>query len=47
MYYPDMIPGPDAEDAPDCHKCGVLSMESMMIMPRATHNKEMPVVFLY
>ena len=26
MIFPDMIPGPDVEDTPDCHRCGELSM---------------------
>ena len=37
-----MIPGPDAEYAPDCHRCGELSRIYGffdLFMPRATHQQ--------
>lgn len=36
MIFPDMIPGPDVEDTPDCHRCGELSM---------THQQRVPMAF--
>ena len=42
MIFPDMIPGPDVEDTPDCHRCGELSRIYGffdLFMPRATHQQ--------
>ena len=41
MIFPDMIPGPDVEDTPDCHRCG----DARIIMPWVTHQQRVPMAF--
>lgn len=45
MIFPDMIPGPDVEDTPDCHRCGELIDDARIIMPRVTHQQRVPMAF--
>lgn len=44
MIFPDMIPGPDVEDTPDCHRCGDID-DARIIMPWVTHQQRVPMAF--
>ena len=47
MIFPDMIPGPDVEDTPDCHRCGELSMTlELLCHGWVTHQQRVPMAFL-
>ena len=42
MIFPDMIPGPDVEDTPDCHRA---IDDARIIMPWVTHQQRVPMAF--
>ena len=44
MIFPDMIPGPDVEDTPDCQVWRAID-DARIIMPWVTHQQRVPMAF--